>query len=74
MPLHRSGRRSSPPVHQPPLLLGHGPVHWDTLPPEVRARALALWLQLLAAHRAHSTTDAAASQRCGGTPQCGVPQ
>lgn len=42
------------PVHQPLLPLGHGPVHWDTLPPEVRERALALWLQLLAAHCTHS--------------------
>lgn len=37
---------------QPTLLLGHGPVHWDTLPGPVRERVLALWLQLLTEHLA----------------------
>ena len=54
---HRAARL----VHQPMLPLGHGPVHWDTLPPEVRARALALWLQLLAEHCAHVETPAMAA-------------
>ena len=39
--------------HQPPLPLGHGLVHWNTLPPTVRERVLTLWLQLLAEHLAH---------------------
>jgi len=42
-------------LHEPPqpvLPLGHGPVHWDTLPRAVRERVLALWMQLLTGHRA----------------------
>jgi hypothetical protein len=35
---------------QPTLPLGHGQVHWDTLPPPVRERVLALWIQLLTQH------------------------
>lgn len=70
MPPSHSGRRSSLPVHQPTLLLGHGPVHWTTLPSEVRERVLVLWLQLLTDHGAHQTAaqtaDAAASRQIGG--------
>ena len=29
------------------LPLGSGPVRWDTLPPEVRAKVLELWVRLL---------------------------
>ncbi len=29
------------------LPLGSGPVRWDTLPPEVRAEVLELWVRLL---------------------------
>lgn len=67
----RSGRRSSLPVHQPTLLLGHGSVSWDTLPPDVRERALALWLQLLTAHRAHDATPGpvASPPQIGGPPR-----
>ncbi len=32
------------------LSLGFGPVHWDGLPPETRARVLDLWIQLLRDH------------------------
>ena len=36
---------------RPPLLpLGFGHVHWDTLSPEVRARVLELWIELLREH------------------------
>lgn len=37
---------------QPTLPLGHGTVHWDTLPSAVREHVLALWLQLLTEHLA----------------------
>ena len=37
-------------VRQPLLPLGFGRVHWDTLSPEVRARVLELWIQLLREH------------------------
>ena len=37
---------------QPTLPLGHGPVHWDTLPAPVREHVLALWMQLLTEHLA----------------------
>ena len=37
-------------VRQPLLPLGFGHVHWDTLSPEVRARVLELWIQLLREH------------------------
>jgi hypothetical protein len=49
--MSRVVRFQEPP--QPPLPLGHGAVHWDTLPPPVRARVLALWMQLLAEHLSH---------------------
>ncbi len=29
------------------LPLGSGPVRWDTLPPEARAKVLELWVRLL---------------------------
>ena len=32
------------------LSLGFGPVHWEGLPPETRARVLDLWIQLLRDH------------------------
>ena len=32
------------------LPLGFGPVHWEGLPPEIRARVLELWIQLLRGH------------------------
>lgn len=48
-------------VHQPPLLLGHGTVHWDTLPAPVRERVLALWLQLLTEHLARAGDEATAT-------------
>ena len=32
------------------LFLGFGPVHWEGLPPEIRARLLGLWIQLLREH------------------------
>jgi hypothetical protein len=32
------------------LPLGFGPVHWEGLPPEIRARVLDLWIQLLRHH------------------------
>ncbi len=34
-------------VRQPLLPLGFGRIHWDSLSPEVRARVLELWIQLL---------------------------
>ena len=34
-------------AQQPFLPLGFGRIHWDTLSPEVRARVLELWIQLL---------------------------
>ena len=37
-------------VRQPFLPLGFGRVHWDTLSPEVRAKVLELWIQLLREH------------------------
>lgn len=37
-------------VRQPFLPLGFGHVHWDTLSPEVRARVLELWIELLREH------------------------
>lgn len=37
---------------QPSLPLGFGPVHWDLLSPEIRARVLDLWIQLLREHLA----------------------
>ena len=37
-------------ARQPFLPLGFGRIHWDTLSPEVRARALELWIQLLREH------------------------
>ena len=43
--------------HQPPLPLGHGLVHWETLPPPVRERVLALWLQLLLEHQSHQRAE-----------------
>ena len=74
---HRPRRRATSPatvpIHQALLPLGHGPVHWDTLPPEVRERTLALWRQLLAAHRAHeqapSDGSAARAGTTGGSPR-----
>jgi len=38
---------------QPTLPLGHGPVHWHTLPLPVRDRVLALWMQLLSEYLSH---------------------
>jgi hypothetical protein len=32
------------------LSLGFGPVHWEGLPPETRAKVLDLWIQLLRDH------------------------
>jgi hypothetical protein len=46
--MSRIARFREPP--QPTLPLGHGPVHWDTLPGPVRERVLALWMQILTAH------------------------
>ena len=37
-------------VRQPFLPLGFGCIHWDTLSPEVRAKVLELWIQLLGEH------------------------
>jgi hypothetical protein len=37
-------------ARQPTLPLGFGPIHWDMLAPEVRARVLELWLRLLQEH------------------------
>jgi len=55
--MSRSLRIHAP--QQPPLPLGHGLVHWDTLPPTVRERVLALWLQLLTEHLAHQHVELA---------------
>lgn len=35
---------------QPSLFLGFGPVHWEGLPPEIRARVLDLWIELILEH------------------------
>ncbi len=37
-------------VLQPFLPLGFGCIHWETLSPEVRAKVLELWIQLLGEH------------------------
>ena len=37
-------------ARQPFLPLGFGRIQWDTLSPEVRARTLELWIQLLREH------------------------
>ena len=37
-------------ARQPLLPLGFDHIHWDTLSPEVRARVLELWIQLLREH------------------------
>ena len=37
-------------TQQPCLPLGFGRIHWDTLAPEVRAKVLDLWIQLLREH------------------------
>ena len=37
-------------ARQPLLPLGFGRIHWDTLSPEVRARVLDLWIELLREH------------------------
>jgi hypothetical protein len=38
-------------------------MHWDTLPPAVRERVLALWLQLLTEHLAHEARQQRAEER-----------
>ena len=40
-------------TRQPFLPLGFGCIHWDTLSPEVRAKVLELWIQLLGEHVRH---------------------
>lgn len=57
-----------PEPHQPTLLLGHGLVHWDTLPRPVRERVLALWTQLLTEHLAHVMDGSPAGVVATGTP------
>ena len=37
-------------ARQPSLPLGFGRIHWETLSPEVRAKVLELWIQLLGEH------------------------
>lgn len=49
---------------QPTLPLGFGPIQWGTLAPEIRAKVLELWIQLLQDHlvrRAASGGEGAAS-------------
>jgi len=58
--MSRSVRGHEPP--QPSLLLGHSLVHWDTLPPAVRERVLALWLQLLTEHLAQDASPRSAGE------------
>lgn len=48
---------------QPALALGHGQVHWDTLPPPVRERVLALWMQLLTEHLSRAAATPLAAGR-----------
>jgi len=57
----RSARGSEPP--QPALPLGHSQMHWDTLPPAVRERVLALWLQLLTEHLAQDAQRRSTGER-----------
>ena len=58
--MSRSVRGREPP--QPSLLLGHSMVHWDTLPPAVRERVLALWLELLTGHLTHDAPKGSAEE------------
>jgi hypothetical protein len=37
-------------------------VHWDTLPPAVRERVLALWLELLTGHLTHDAPKGSAEE------------
>ncbi|HVH66660.1 MAG TPA: hypothetical protein VM716_02230 [Gemmatimonadales bacterium] len=59
--MSRSVRGHEPP--QPAFPLGHSLVHWDTLPPAVRERVLALWLQLLTEHLAHEARPRSPEER-----------
>jgi len=59
--MSRSARSPEPP--QPSLPLGHSLVHWDTLPPEVRERVLALWLEILTAHRTRAASEDGAEEK-----------
>ncbi len=45
-----AARRPDDSVHAQ-LALSHGAVSWHALPPAVRERAVALWIELLHAHR-----------------------
>lgn len=45
------------------LPLGHGRVHWETLPAEVRAKVLEFWIELLMGHEAEEESGEGREER-----------